>query len=70
LKEEEDCFVFFYAEHDTEAFSILEELEAIDERLDKQDLTMVKISDAGAHEAFGIRDIPVLVYFEGERKGS
>ena len=36
----------------------------IDEKLDKQDMTMVKISDLGAKDAYGLDDIPALVYFE------
>jgi thioredoxin-related protein len=64
LQEEEDSFVFFYDEDDTEADTILEELEQIDEKLDKQDMTMVKISDSGAKDSFGIEEIPALVYFE------
>jgi hypothetical protein len=64
LKDEDHAFVFFYDEHDTDAFTILEELESIDEKLDKQDLPLVKISDVGSSEAFGIRDTPSLVYFE------
>ena len=64
LKDEDHAFVFFYEEHDTEAFTVLDELESIDEKLDKQDLTMVKISDRGANDAFGIREMPALVYFE------
>ena len=36
----------------------------IDEKLDKRDLYMVKISDAGAGDEYGIEDIPSLVYFE------
>ena len=36
----------------------------IDEKLDKQDMTMVKISDLGAKDAFGLDDMPALVYFE------
>ena len=36
----------------------------IDEKLDKRDLHMVKISDDGASEEFGLDDIPCLVYFE------
>ena len=65
LAEEDDAFVFFYDDHDAEAHTILEELEDIDEKLDKQDLTMVKISDKGAREAFGIEKFsPALVYFE------
>ena len=65
LLEEEDAFVFFYEENDPEAHTILDELESIDEKLDKQDLTMVKISDKGAKASFGIETIPALVYFEG-----
>ena len=36
----------------------------IDEKLDKRDLHLVKISDKGAGEEFGLLDIPCLVYFE------
>ena len=64
LEEQDDAFVFFYEEGDTDAFSILEELEHIDEKLDKQDMPFVKISDEGATDAFGIEVIPSLVYFE------
>jgi hypothetical protein len=64
LEEEDDAFVFFYEEGDTDAYTILEELEQIDEKLDKQDMPLVKISDDGAIEAFGIEDLPSLVYFE------
>ena len=64
LDDEDDAFVFFYEENDTDAHTILEELEQIDEKLDKQDLAMVKISDEGAIENYGIEDLPSLVYFE------
>ena len=64
LHEENDAFVFFYDEDDPDAHSILEELEQIDEKLDKQDMPMVKISDDGAKDSFGIEAIPALVYFE------
>ena len=36
----------------------------IDEKLDKRDLHLVKISDEGAGEEYGIEDLPSLVYFE------
>ena len=64
LDDENDAFVFFYEDNDTDAATILEELEQIDEKLDKQDLAMVKISDEGAIENYGIEDLPSLVYFE------
>ena len=64
LDDEDDAFVFFYEDNDTDAHTILEELEQIDEKLDKQDLAMVKISDEGAIENYGIEVVPALVYFE------
>ena len=64
LDDEDDAFVFFYEDNDTDAHTILEELEQIDEKLDKQDLAMVKISDSGAIDLYGIEDLPALVYFE------
>ena len=36
----------------------------IDEKLDKRDLHMVKISDEGAGEEFGVLEDLCLVYFE------
>ena len=64
LDDEDDAFVFFYEDNDTDAHTILEELEQIDEKLDKQDLAMVKISDEGAIDNYGIETLPALVYFE------
>ena len=64
LDDEDDAFVFFYEDNDTDAHTILEELEQIDEKLDKQDLAMVKISDEGAIDNYGIEVLPALVYFE------
>merc|ERR1719400_195584 len=64
IDEEDDCFVFFYESVDPDAHAILAELEDIDEKLDKRDLHLVKISDAGAGEEYGIQDLPSLVYFE------
>lgn len=64
LVEQNDAFVFFYNNLDAEAHVILEELEQIDEKLDKQDLTMVKIADPEAKNTYGIEAFPSLVYFE------
>ena len=36
----------------------------IDEKLDKRDLHLVKISDEGAGDEYGIEELPSLVYFE------
>uniref|UniRef100_A0A0K2UHY0 Putative LOC100161052 [Acyrthosiphon pisum] n=1 Tax=Lepeophtheirus salmonis TaxID=72036 RepID=A0A0K2UHY0_LEPSM len=64
LEDEDHAFVFFYESNDTDAHTILEELEYIDEKLDQQDLTFVKISDPGSAQAFGIEEVPSLVFFE------
>ena len=64
LNEENDAFVLFYDADDPDTHSILEELERIDEKLDKQDLTLVKISDDGATDSYGLEALPSLVYFE------
>ena len=64
LDDEDDAFVFFYDGDDPDAHTILEELERIDEKLDKQDLAMVKISDEDSIDNYGIEDLPALVYFE------
>ena len=58
-------FVFFYDRDEPDAHTILEELERIDEKLDKQDLTMVKISDGGALDSYGLEESSAsLIYFE------
>ena len=36
----------------------------IDEKLDKRDLHLAKISDDSAGEEYGIEELPSLVYFE------
>ena len=64
LSEENDAFVLFYDANDPDTHLILEELERIDEKLDKQDLTLVKISDDGAIDSYGLETLPALVYFE------
>ena len=64
LNEENDAFVLFYDADDPDTHLILEELERIDEKLDKQDLTLVKISDDGAIDSYGLEALPALVYFE------
>ena len=60
LDDEDDAFVFFYEDNDTDAHTILEELEQVDEKLDKQDLAMVKISDEGAIDNYGIEVLSIL----------
>ena len=64
LSQEVDAFVLFYDSSDPDSHPILEDLERIDEKLDKQDLTLVKISDPTAPEFYGLTSVPALVYFD------
>ena len=45
---------------------ILEELENIDDDLDKEGIHIVKICDESANKEYGLETTPALVYFENE----
>ncbi|XP_064114219.1 uncharacterized protein LOC135220720 isoform X11 [Macrobrachium nipponense] len=58
--------VIFYDRDETDDASSLQELENIDDELDKQGIHIVKIADEVAAKEYGIEDTPALVYFEHE----
>lgn len=69
--------VIFLDDHgDEESMTVLNELEKIDDDCDRHGIQFVKIDDQKAARAFGIDDLPSIVYFEkqipnvydGERK--
>jgi hypothetical protein len=61
---DDDLLVLFYETSDRDADELLEGLETVDERFDKLNVSMVKISDEGAGEQFGITELPALVYIQ------
>lgn len=44
--------------------TVLAELEKIDDDCDRHGIQFVKIDDSKAAQAFGIDDVPAIVYFE------
>ena len=52
LKSEPSMFVFFYEETDIFSRKILRDLETMDDRLDSQDIEIVKICDDGIDEDY------------------
>lgn len=50
--------------NDEDSLQALGELEKIDDDCDKHGIQFVKIDDDDAAKAFGIDDVPALVYFE------
>ena len=63
LKLEPSMFVFFYEEGDVFSRKILRDLENMDDRLDSQDIEIVKICDDGIDEDYELESLPVLVHF-------
>lgn len=45
---------------------MLNELENIDDDLDKEDIIIVRMDDKDTYKQFGIDDLPTLVYFENK----
>ena len=61
---DDDIVVLFYEKSDRDADEIVDGLERIDDKLDEQNITMVKISQKGAERQFGLSEIPALVYIQ------
>ena len=57
-------FVLLYEEGDRRVMKIINELEGIDDNLENDKITMVKCSDPGVDDHFGIGYLPRLVYFD------
>ena len=64
IDKEEDVFALLYEEGDRRAMKIINELEGIDDNLENDKITMVKCSDEGVDDHFGIGYLPRLVYFD------
>lgn len=60
-----DIYCNFSDDHgDDESMTVLGELEKIDDDCDRHGIQFVKIDDVKAAEAFGIDELPSIVYFE------
>ncbi|XP_059049760.1 uncharacterized protein LOC131844810 isoform X4 [Achroia grisella] len=60
----DNLVVLFYDHGDEDSMTVLGELEKIDDDCDRHGIQFVKIDDTKAAEAFGIDDLPSIVYFE------
>ncbi|KAL0882622.1 hypothetical protein ABMA27_001058 [Loxostege sticticalis] len=60
----DNLVVLFYDHGDDESMTVLAELEKIDDDCDRHGIQFVKIDDLKAAQAFGIDNIPSIVYFE------
>ncbi|XP_026805922.1 uncharacterized protein LOC113548995 isoform X2 [Rhopalosiphum maidis] len=58
--------VLFYDKDDREDIRILNELENIDDELDKEGIVIVRLDDANEAKEYGIDHLPTLVYFENK----
>ena len=64
IEKEKDVFAFIYDEGDRRATKIIAELEGIDDNLENDKIILVKCSDEGVDDHFGLGYLPRLVYFE------
>ena len=60
----DDIVVFFYEATDRDADEIIDVLEKIDNVLDKDNISLVKIDDEGAEDQYGLSELPALVYLQ------
>ncbi|KAI5646564.1 thioredoxin-like domain-containing protein [Phthorimaea operculella] len=60
----DNLVVLFYDHGDDDSMTVLAELEKIDDDCDRHGIQFVKIDDEKAASAFGIDNIPAIVYFE------
>ncbi|KAJ0178650.1 hypothetical protein K1T71_005425 [Dendrolimus kikuchii] len=60
----DNLVVLFYDHGDEESMTVLGELEKIDDDCDRHGIQFVKIDDQKAARAFGIDNLPSIVYFE------
>ncbi|XP_065338912.1 uncharacterized protein hlk isoform X6 [Cloeon dipterum] len=58
--------VLFYDKDDKQDLRVLNELENIDDDLDKEDIVLVRLDDDKEAKKYGIDHLPALVYFEEE----
>ncbi|XP_035717933.1 uncharacterized protein LOC118439840 isoform X2 [Vespa mandarinia] len=60
----DNLVVLFYDHGDEDSMQVLNELEKIDDDLDKHGIQFVKIDDEKAAKEFGLDYVPAIVYFE------
>ncbi|GAB0094572.1 Kynurenine 3-monooxygenase [Sergentomyia squamirostris] len=60
----DNLVVLFYDHGDDDSMTVLEELEKIDDDCDRHGIQFVKIDDKKAAKAFGLDEVPAIVYFE------
>ena len=58
--------VVFYDSSDAEDESVMAELEKIDDESRRFNIDFVKVSDSGEAAAYGLQNLPGLLYFENK----
>ncbi|XP_050520810.1 uncharacterized protein LOC126894105 isoform X3 [Daktulosphaira vitifoliae] len=58
--------VLFYDKDDKEDIRVLNELENIDDKLEKEGIVIVRLDDDAEAKEYGIDHLPTLVYFENK----
>ncbi|XP_027840117.2 uncharacterized protein LOC114121834 isoform X3 [Aphis gossypii] len=66
IESESYLAVLFYDKDDREDIRILNELENIDDELEKEGIVIVRLDDANEAKEYGIDHLPTLVYFENK----
>ena len=66
IKERQHVFAFLYKEGDGRAQKILKELDGIDDNLENDNILLVKCSDKGVADEYGIGYLPRLIFYEDE----
>jgi len=66
IKKTHELAVLFYDNDDEENKEIMTELEKIDEHADEIGVPLVKINDRNMSEAYGIKNLPTLIFFENQ----
>lgn len=62
----QNIYIFLDDKDDNQDKKILNELENIDDDLEKEGIVIVKMDDDKEAKEFGIDDLPALVYFENK----
>uniref|UniRef100_A0A6P7GKN2 Uncharacterized protein LOC114337953 n=1 Tax=Diabrotica virgifera virgifera TaxID=50390 RepID=A0A6P7GKN2_DIAVI len=64
INSEKYLAVLFYDKDDKQDIRVLNELENIDDDLEKEGITMIRIDNDAEAKEFGIDHLPTLIYFE------
>ncbi|XP_055374125.1 uncharacterized protein LOC129607269 isoform X7 [Condylostylus longicornis] len=66
VENEEHLAVIFYDKDDKQDIRVLNELENIDDELEKEGIVIVRIDNAAEAKEYGLDHLPALIYFENK----